>query len=296
MFKRMTLSDKIFHICNTLFLILFSAIIILPIFCVVMNSFVSQAEITRRGMFIFIPEEWDFNAYRMLWGSRDNIFRAYGNTFWRVIVGTSLNMIFTIALAYPLSKRDLKGRTVINAIVFFTMLFSGGMVPTYLVIKFTGLLNTRWALVIPSLVNTWNMFMMRNFFYGIPDSLEESAKLDGANNWQVLTRIVLPCSTASMATIALFYAVGHWNAWFDATLYLTNSKLLPIQNILRNIITAATMDDLDAATLAMSDYVQPPTESIKSATIIVSTLPILVVYPFVQKYFVKGAMVGSVKG
>lgn len=296
MFKRMTLSDKIFHICNTLFLILFSAIIILPIFCVVMNSFVSQAEITRRGMFIFIPEEWDFNAYRMLWGSRANIFRAYGNTFWRVIVGTSLNMIFTIALAYPLSKRDLKGRTVINAIVFFTMLFSGGMVPTYLVIKFTGLLNTRWALVIPSLVNTWNMFMMRNFFYGIPDSLEESAKLDGANNWQVLTRIVLPCSTASMATIALFYAVGHWNAWFDATLYLTNSKLLPMQNILRNIITAATMDDLDAATLAMSDYVQPPTESIKSATIIVSTLPILVVYPFVQKYFVKGAMVGSVKG
>ena len=296
MFKRMTLSDKIFHICNTLFLILFSAIIILPIFCVVMNSFVSQAEITRRGMFIFIPEEWDFNAYRMLWGSRGNIFRAYGNTFWRVIVGTSLNMIFTIALAYPLSKRDLKGRTVINAIVFFTMLFSGGMVPTYLVIKFTGLLNTRWALVIPSLVNTWNMFMMRNFFYGIPDSLEESAKLDGANNWQVLTRIVLPCSTASMATIALFYAVGHWNAWFDATLYLTNSKLLPMQNILRNIITAATMDDLDAATLAMSDYVQPPTESIKSATIIVSTLPILVVYPFVQKYFVKGAMVGSVKG
>lgn len=296
MFKRMTLSDKIFHICNTLFLILFSAIIILPIFCVVMNSFVSQAEITRRGMFIFIPEEWDFNAYRMLWGSRENIFRAYGNTFWRVIVGTSLNMIFTIALAYPLSKRDLKGRTVINAIVFFTMLFSGGMVPTYLVIKFTGLLNTRWALVIPSLVNTWNMFMMRNFFYGIPESLEESAKLDGANNWQVLTRIVLPCSTASMATIALFYAVGHWNAWFDATLYLTNSKLLPMQNILRNIITAATMDDLDAATLAMSDYVQPPTESIKSATIIVSTLPILVVYPFVQKYFVKGAMVGSVKG
>ena len=292
----MTFSDKVFHICNVVFLLLFSAVIILPLFCVVMNSFVSQAEITRRGMFIFIPEDWDFSAYRMLWGSRENLIRAYGNTFWLVIVGTSLNMVFTIALAYPLSKRDLKGRTVINAIVFFTMLFGGGMVPTYLVVKFTGLLNTRWSLVIPGVVGTWNMFMMRNFFYGIPDSLEESAKLDGANNWQVLTRIVLPCSTASLATIGLFYAVGHWNAWFGATLYITDSKLMPMQNILRNIITAATMDDLDAATLAMSDYVQPPTESIKSATIIVATLPILVVYPFVQKYFVKGAMVGSVKG
>lgn len=296
MFKRMTRSDKIFQIFNTVFMLIFSAIIILPIFCVVMNSFVSQAEITRRGMFIFIPEDWDLNAYRMLWASRQNIIRAYGNTIWRVVVGTSMNMVFTIALAYPLSKRYLKGRTAINAMVFFTMLFGGGMVPTYLVIKFTGMLNTRWAYVVPGLIGTWNMFMMRNFFYGIPESLEESAKLDGANNFQVLTRIILPCSKASMATIGLFYAVGHWNAWFDATLYITDSKLLPMQNILRNIITAATMDDLDASLMGMADYVQPPSESIKSATIIVTTLPILVVYPFVQKYFVKGAMVGSVKG
>lgn len=296
MFKRMTLGDKIFHICNYAFLILFSVIIILPLFCVVMNSFVSQAEITRRGMFIIIPEQWDFSAYKMLWASRTNLIRAYGNTFFRVIVGTVMNLVFTIALAYPLSKRNLKGRTFINAMVFFTMLFGGGMVPTYLVIKWTGLLNTPWALIVPGLINTWNMFMMRNFFYGIPESLTESATLDGANNFQVLVHIVLPCSMASLATIGLFYAVGHWNAWFDATIYITDQSLLPMQNILRNIISAASMSDLSADMMAMADYVQPPTESIKSATIIVSTLPILVVYPFVQKYFVKGAMVGSVKG
>lgn len=137
---------------------------------------------------------------------------------------------------------------------------------------------------------------LRNFFYSIPESLTESAKLDGASEMQVLTRIVLPCSLASIATIGLFYAVGHWNAWFDAVIYITDTKLLPMQNILRNIVSTANISDLDAMSLAAADYVAPPSQAIKSATIVISTLPILVVYPFIQKYFVKGAMVGSVKG
>ena len=261
-----------------------------------MNSFVSEAEIARRGAFILIPEQWDLTSYRTLWSSRQNLIRAYGNTLFRVIVGTVMNLIFTIALAYPLSKRDLKGRTFFNALVFFTMIFSGGMVPTYMVVKATGLIDSPWALIVPSLIGTWNMFMMRNFFYAIPDSLIESAQLDGANNLQILTRIVLPCSMASIATILLFYAVGHWNAWFDAVLYITDNKLLPMQNLLRNIIAASNMSDLDAAAMLTADYVRPPAESIKSATIVITTLPILVVYPFIQKYFVKGVMVGSVKG
>ena len=261
-----------------------------------MNSFVSEAEIARRGAFIFIPEQWDLTSYKMLWSSRQNLIRAYGNTLFRVIVGTSMNLAFTIALAYPLSKRNLKGRTAINALVFFTMIFSGGMVPTYMMVKWTGLINTRWALILPSLIGTWNMFMMRNFFYAIPESLIESAELDGANQWQILTRIVLPCSLASIATILLFYAVGHWNSWFDALLYISDNKLLPMQNLLRNIIAASNMSDLDASAMLTADYVRPPAESIKSATIVVTTLPILVVYPFIQKYFVKGVMVGSVKG
>ena len=165
-----------------------------------------------------------------------------------------------------------------------------------MMVKWTGLINTRWALILPSLIGTWNMFMMRNFFYAIPESLIESAELDGANQWQILTRIVLPCSLASIATILLFYAVGHWNSWFDALLYISDNKLLPMQNLLRNIIAASNMSDLDASAMLTADYVRPPAESIKSATIVVTTLPILVVYPFIQKYFVKGVMVGSIKG
>lgn len=296
MLRRMSAGDRTFTVLNYIVLTLFTLIIILPIFCVVMNSFVSEAEIARRGAFIFIPEQWDPTSYRTLWSSRQNLIRAYGNTLFRVIVGTLMNLMFTIALAYPLSKRDLKGRTFFNALIFFTMIFSGGMVPTYMVVKWTGLINSRWAMIIPSLIGTWNMFMMRNFFYAIPDSLIESAQLDGANNLQILTRIVLPCSLASIATIVLFYAVGHWNSWFDALLYINDNKLLPMQNLLRNIIAASNMSDLDASAMMTADYVRPPAESIKSATIVVSTIPILIVYPFVQKYFVKGVMVGSVKG
>ena len=296
MFKRMSAGDRIFTVANYIVLLAFAVVIVLPIFCVVMNSFVSEAEIARRGAFIFIPEQCDLTSYKMLWSSRQNLIRAYGNTLFRVIVGTSMNLAFTIALAYPLSKRNLKGRTAINALVFFTMIFSGGMVPTYMMVKWTGLINTRWALILPSLIGTWNMFMMRNFFYAIPESLIESAELDGANQWQILTRIVLPCSLASIATILLFYAVGHWNSWFDALLYISDNKLLPMQNLLRNIIAASNMSDLDASAMLTADYVRPPAESIKSATIVVTTLPILVVYPFIQKYFVKGVMVGSIKG
>lgn len=292
----MSLGDRIFHVMNTLIMLFVSLVIILPIVSVVMNSFVSEAEISRRGVFIIVPEVWDATAYNMLWTSRTNIIRAYGNTLFRVVVGTALNLLFTIALAYPLSKKDLKGRGLINAFVFFTMIFSGGLVPRYMVVKWTGLLDTRWSLIVPGIINTWNMFMMRNFFYGIPDSLTESAKLDGANNLQVLILIVLPCSLASIATIGLFYAVGHWNAWFDAVIYITNTKLLPMQNILRNIVSTANISDLDAMSMAAADYVPPPAQALKSATIVISTVPILVVYPFIQKYFVKGAMVGSVKG
>lgn len=296
MFKRLSLGDKVFHIINTFMMLLVALVILLPIAAVVMNSFVSEAEISRRGVFIIVPDTWDSSAYQMLWASRTNIIRAYGNTLFRVSAGTALNLLFTISLAYPLSKRDLRGRGVINAFVFFTMIFGGGLVPRYMVVKWAGLLDSRWSLIVPGIISTWNMFMMRNFFYGIPDSLTESAKLDGANNLQVLALIVLPCSLASIATIGLFYAVGHWNAWFDAVIYITDTKLLPMQNILRNIVATANISDLDAMSMAAADYVPPPSQSIKSATIVISTLPILVVYPFIQKYFVKGAMVGSVKG
>lgn len=211
-------------------------------------------------------------------------------------MGTVLNLAVTISLAYGLSKDNLKGKTVITGFVFFTMLFSGGLIPTFILVKGLGLIDSRWSMVLPCLVNTWNLLIMRNFFYAIPKSLEEAAVIDGANDVQILTKVVLPLSKASIATIGLFYAVSHWNAWFDAMLYINKTPLLPMQNILRNIITAASsIGDLGAEAYNSLDVV-PPSQSIRAATIVITTLPILVVYPFVQKYFVKGVMVGSVKG
>lgn len=294
--KKPLSGENLFQLINMVVMTFFMMIIMVPILTVIMTSFVSEAEVARRGSFIIIPEEFDFSAYELLWESSGNIIRAYGNTLFRVSVGTFLNLFFTITLAYGLSKRDLKGRNVLTGFIFFTMLFTGGMIPTFMTVKALGLMDSRWAMVLPCLVNTWNLFVMRNFFYGIPDSLEEAAVLDGANQVQILTRIVLPLSKASIATIGLFYAVHHWNSWFDAMLYINKTSLLPMQNILRNIITSSSsLGDLSSEAYNAMD-VLPPTQSLRAAAIIVTTLPIVAVYPFIQKYFVKGVMVGSVKG
>lgn len=294
--KKKLSGEQIFQIVDVAAMCLFMVFILVPVFTVVMTSFVSEAEIARRGSFIFIPEKFDFSAYQMLLGSGKNIMRAYGNTMFRVLVGTGLNLVVTISLAYGLSRRDLKGRTLLTGFVFFTMLFSGGLVPSYILVKGMHLIDSRWSMVLPCVVNTWNLLVMRNFFYAIPRSLEEAAIIDGANDMQILAKVVLPLSKASIATIGLFYAVSHWNAWFDAMLYINKTALLPMQNILRNIITSVSSIGELGSEAYNSMEVVPPTQSIRSATIIITTLPILVVYPFIQKYFVKGVMVGSIKG
>lgn len=294
--KKRISGETVFQIFDVLMMCLFMFLIFIPVFTVVMTSFVSEAEIARRGTFIIVPEKFDFSSYSMLFAGGKNILRAYGNTFFRVIIGTILNLLVTICLAYGLSRENLKGRIVITGFIFFTMLFSGGLIPTYVLVKSLGLIDSRWAMILPCLINTWNLLIMRNFFYAIPKSLEEAAVIDGANDVQILLSVVLPLSKASIATIGLFYAVGHWNAWFDAMIYINKSSLLPMQNILRNIITAASsIGDLGAEAYNSLDVV-PPSQSIRAATIVVTTLPILAAYPFVQKYFVKGVMVGSVKG
>lgn len=298
MLKRVSRGERVFNIVNIIILSMITLIVIVPIWSVVMNSFVSQAEITRRGVFILIPEKWDLSAYKIILGTRSNIYNAYLNTLFVVIVGTFLNMVMTTTLAYGLSKKELKGRNFIIGMIFFTMLFNGGMIPNYMLVKQLGLLNSRWSLILPGLIGTWNMFIMRNFFYSIPESLEEAAMLDGANPLQTLVRVVLPISLPVIATISLFYAVGHWNSWFNAMLYINDSTKLPMQNILRNIVvstSANTLQDVDNTVYESMESI-PPSQAIKSATIVVGTLPILFVYPFIQKYFVKGVMVGSIKG
>ena len=294
--KKKMSGENIFQIFDIALMCIFMFLVIIPVFTVLMTSFVSEAEIARRGTFLIIPEEFDFSAYEMLFASGKNIIRAYGNTLFRVIIGTILNLLITISLAYGLSRQNLKGKTLITAFIFFTMLFSGGLIPTFILVKALNLIDSRWAMVLPCLVNTWNLLIMRNFFFAIPQSLEEAAVIDGANDVQILAKIVLPLSKASIATIGLFYAVSHWNAWFDAMIYINKTELLPMQNILRNIITSASsVGDLGAEAYNSLDVV-PPSQSIRAATIVVTTVPILVVYPFIQKYFVKGVMVGSVKG
>ena len=294
--KKQFSGEKIFQIFDITLMCIFMVLVLIPVFTVLMTSFVSEAEIAQRGTFIIIPQKFDFSAYKMLLASGKNILRAYGNTLFRVLIGTSLNLLFTITLAYGLSRKNLKGRNLFTAFVFFTMFFSGGLIPTFILVKSLNLLDSRWSMIFPGLINTWNLLIMRNFFYAIPKSLEEAAIIDGANDMQILTKVVLPLSKASIATIGLFYAVAHWNAWFDAMLYINKTSLLPMQNILRNIITAASnISDLGAEAYNSLDVI-PPSQSIRAATIVITTLPILTVYPFIQKYFVKGVMVGSIKG
>ena len=241
---------------------------------------------------IAIPKHPTLENYKYVL-SGNSIFRAYGVTVFRTVVGTLLNLVITVMTAYPLSKKFLPGRNVLMQIFFFTMIFSGGMIPTYLVVKTFKLSNTIWALIIPSLLNVYNMIIMRTFFEGISEELEDAARIDGCSEWKTLLKIVLPVSKPTLASIALFYAVWHWNSFFDVVLYITDRKLWPLQTLLREVVLTMSMAELNAQ---MADVAAPPSSSVIAATVMVSTVPILAVYPFLQKYFVKGVMVGAVKG
>lgn len=202
-------------------------------------------------------------------------------------------MVITVLTAYPLSKKFLPGRSVIMQLFFFTMIFSGGMIPTYLVVKSYHLTNTIWALIVPGLLNVYNMIIMRTFFEGIPEDLEEAARIDGCSEWKALIKIILPVSKPALASVGLFYAVWHWNSFFDVVLYITKRELWPLQTLLREIVLTMSMAELNAS---LADVATPPSSAVIAATVIVSILPILLVYPFLQKHFVKGVMIGAVKG
>ncbi len=210
-------------------------------------------------------------------------------------IGTLVSMVLTSLMAYGLSKREVVGRSQVMFLVMFTMLFSGGMIPTFLVVKAMGLIDSYWSLIIPGAINAFNLIIMRNFFSNLPDGLEESAKIDGCSDWGILLRIVIPLSMAAIATISLFYAVTYWNTYMQAVLYLNDSTKWPIQVILRQIVILAS--GISADTSGFDDsFITPPEQTVKMAVIVVATLPILLVYPFLQKHFAKGALLGSVKG
>jgi protein lplC len=285
--------DRIFIIVIYIILLLTGAITLFPFLDVVFNSLMSSKELVESAkVVIAIPKHPTLENYAYVL-SGNSIFRAYGVTIFRTLIGTLLNMIITVLTAYPLSKKFLPGRSMIMQIFFFTMIFSGGMIPTYLVVKSFKLTDTVWAMIIPGLLNVYNMIIMRTFFEGIPEELEEAARIDGCSEWKTLWKIILPVSKPALASISLFYAVWHWNSFFDVVLYITKRELWPLQTLLREVVLTMSMAELNAN---MADVATPPSSSVIAATVMVSTLPILIVYPFLQKYFVKGVMIGAVKG
>lgn len=285
--------DMIFTGFVYIILIMIGIITLFPFLEVVFNSLMSSKELVEGAKSILaFPKHPTLDNYKYVLNG-DRIYNAYGITIFRTIIGTLLNMIITVLTAYPLSKKFLPGRSVFMQIFFFTMIFSGGMIPTYLVVKMFGLVDTIWALIIPSLLNVYNMIIMRTFFEGIPEELEDAAKIDGCSEWKTLLKIVLPVSKPALASIGLFYAVWHWNSFFDVVLYITKRELWPLQTLLREVVLTMSMAELNAS---MADLATPPSSSVIAATVMVSTIPILVVYPFLQKYFVKGVMIGAVKG
>lgn len=285
--------DRIFIIVIYIILLLTGAITLFPFLDVVFNSLMSSKELVESAkVVIAIPKHPTLENYAYVL-SGNSIFRAYGVTIFRTLIGTLLNMIITVLTAYPLSKKILPGRSMIMQIFFFTMIFSGGMIPTYLVVKSFKLTDTVWAMIIPGLLNVYNMIIMRTFFEGIPEELEEAARIDGCSEWKTLWKIILPVSKPALASISLFYAVWHWNSFFDVVLYITKRELWPLQTLLREVVLTMSMAELNAN---MADVATPPSSSVIAATVMVSTLPILIVYPFLQKYFVKGVMIGAVKG
>lgn len=242
--------------------------------------------------FKFWPETISFAAYEQVFSS-NMIWTGYFNTIWRTIVGTLITVVITFCAAYAMSHKEIPGAALINFIIVFTMFFSGGLIPTYMTIKELGLLNTRWALVLPGAASAWNFIIMRNFLSSVDKGIEEAARIDGASTLQTMVRIVLPLSKAVIAVIALWSVVSHWNAWYDSMVYAGKNELLVLQTVVRRLID--TGEELtasgNAATMAESTA-----ETVRSATVMIATFPILVAYPFAQKYLVKGTMVGAVKG
>ncbi len=290
-----TTGSIIFNIFNYCFVTLVAIITILPFIYIISASFATEYEIATRPMFFF-PKDVSTGAYEYIFSS-SKILRGFGNSAFITVCGTAINLFFTVTMAYALSKTRLRGRNFFLNMVIFSMFFSGGMIPGYIIVaNVLGMKNSYLAVLLPGAISAYNLMIVKNFFQGIPQELEESASIDGCTDLGILWKIVLPLSLPVLATFGLFYAVGHWNAYFGAMIYMTGAKeKWPLQVLLRELIIMSNGTAGDLTNMA-DDFVQPPEQSIKMAVIVVSTVPIMCVYPFLQKYFVKGVMVGALKG
>ena len=278
-------------------MVLILIVIIYPLWFVVIASFSDSTQVTVGNVLIW-PKGFHLTAYQKVF-SDTRIMTGYRNTIFYTFVATFLNVVFTLSLAYPLSRRDFVGRNLIMAFLSVTMFFSGGLIPTYLVYKQLKIVNTIWVMILPGLVNVYNCILMRTFIQGLPYELQEAAMIDGCGNIGLLVRITLPLCKAIIAVMVIYYGVSHWNSYFNALVYISNKKLKPMALVLREILinNTTTASELESAGGAESEMeMQRIAEAIKYSVIIVSTFPVLCLYPFAQKYFAKGVMLGAIKG
>jgi putative aldouronate transport system permease protein len=290
---RESLGERLFGIGNVAFLIVLMIVMVYPLLFILFASLSNANELTQHRGLLFAPIDLTFEAYRRVL-QNPLILSGYRNTLFIVIVGTSLNVFMTALGAYALSRRNVLFKNPIMFGIVFTMFFSGGLIPSYLLVGQTlHMQDTLWALIIPGAMSTLNLIIMRTAFNAVPVSLEEAARMDGANDWTILFRIVIPLSWPVVAVMILFYGVGHWNAFFSALVYLRDRDLYPLQLVLREILISSNVQNM--TTDVASGDVQAIGETIKYATIIVATVPILFVYPYLQRYFVKGVTIGAIK-
>ncbi|MBO5068900.1 MAG: carbohydrate ABC transporter permease [Roseburia sp.] len=294
---------KIFRLENLWNLIIYAILAFLafitlfPFWVLIVGSITSSETYYANGGMMLIPTELDFSAYKYIFakGWASPIISGYIVTIAETLIGVGVNLVLSAMLAYALSRPHLPGKSIMMKFVFFTTLFSGGLIPSYLLNVSLGFVNNFWVYIIPTAISAFNVVVLRNFFMSIPHELEEAAIIDGASNLRVFLQIVLPLAVPGLATIALFYAVSHWNEWFNAVLYMRDQTLWPLQMYLREILVKSDVTSLFNVYM-MDTSELPPSFATKGATTIVTTLPILVLYPFLQRYFVQGMTMGSVKG
>lgn len=291
--KRRSIGDIIFNIFNTIFMLIMIAITLYPILYVAFASLSDSSQLMSHTGLLLRPLGFNLKGYAEVFKNPMTVM-TFGNTVFYVVVGTAINMFVTTLGAYALSRPQLWIKKYVNLGIVFTMFFSGGLIPLYLLVKNIGIYDTRWSLLLPVAVNSWNYMVMRTSFSGFSVSLEEAAKIDGANDFQILAKIALPVFGSTLAVMVLFYAVQHWNSWFQASIFLARRNLYPLQLYLREILILSNTESMGSGASGTSDALAI-SETIKYSTVMVSTIPILIVYPFLQRYFVKGVMVGAVK-
>lgn len=288
-----TKGDRIFITINTVFMTLLMLVTLYPLLYVAFASISDPTSMIKHTGLLLRPLGFQLDAYGMV---MDNpmILQGYKNTLVYVLLGTLINLVMTCLGAYVISRKKFGMKKVITFAIIFTMFFNGGLIPTFLIVKDLGMYNSIWALLIPNAINTYNLIIMRTSFMSIPETLEEAAIMDGANDFTILFRVVIPLSMPVVAVMILFYGVAHWNSWFNAMIYIRDRSLYPLQLVLREILVASSTESMTASVGNMDK--EPVSEIVKYATIMVATIPILFVYPFLQRFFVKGVMIGAIKG